>query len=117
MDILICKGDDKCPGQIADKKESNIRYLTSAILRRDDLLSPRVGESESRGMEEGGRKARSFPDSPAHSLPDSYSSIFQKAMPPACLPISAVATRSIVCKSITSTEPGSPPMPSTETKA
>ena len=46
-----------------------------------------------------------------------HPSIFHRAIPPACLPISADATRVPDTMSMTSTVPGSPPIPSTDTMA
>jgi len=41
----------------------------------------------------------------------------KKLIPPACFPVSTTATRSSASNEITSTEPASPPIPSTDIKA
>ena len=46
-----------------------------------------------------------------------YSVNFQKAIPPACFPTSAVSINLRRSRSITSTDPGSPPIPSIEINA
>ena len=78
--------------------------------RRADLRASRVPAR-------GGEHSREHPREYGPSAAPHRDSTFQKAMPPACLPTSTLAARTPARRSITSTVPGSPPTPSTLTKA
>ena len=91
-------------------------------LERLGLGPRREGEPEPEQGEQGLERAlgpliHRGPPSLTSSSDSVCSLVFQKVIPPACRPTSAVATRSSRSRSITSTVPASDPTPSFETKA
>ena len=83
---------------------------------------PAVGRGGVRGLESGGGWGGDGSSSLTHPRPHASREGLQLApgtrvIPPACLPTSATPTRAYVARSITSTMPRCPPIPSTVTKA
>ena len=107
--VLDPDGDRRIRALAGRDRVHRQRHRQQRRRRRPDLRAP----VPARPQEERKRRRRR----PEASPRPHRGSTFQKAMPPACLPTSTLAARAPATRSITSTVPGSPPTPSTLTKA